>query len=94
MSRNWLRHGASEHYVYRLQFILLSPCAFIAQIYILLTRLARALDAEDCLALRPTALKWIFIPADLTTVLAQLAGTALTITFGKLVPIGSTVSEF
>ncbi|RSH77169.1 uncharacterized protein EHS24_003806 [Apiotrichum porosum] len=31
---------------------------------------------------------WTYVTADIVTVIAQLAGTALTITFGKLVEIG------
>ncbi|KAI9632891.1 RTA1 like protein-domain-containing protein, partial [Dioszegia hungarica] len=73
------------------QFLLLSPCAFLAQVYVLLPHLAEALEAEDCLPIGGRALKWIFISADIITVLAQLAGTALTITFGDLVEIGKWV---
>lgn len=34
---------------------------------------------------------WTYVTADIVTVIAQLAGTALTITFGKLVEIGVKV---
>jgi membrane protein implicated in regulation of membrane protease activity len=62
-------------------------------VYVLLPHLAEALGAEDCLPVSGRALKWIFISADIITVLAQLAGTALTITFGDLVEIGKWVSR-
>jgi hypothetical protein len=77
----------------RRQFILLSPCAFLAHVYVLLPRLAISLNAYDCLPISGRVIKWIFITADVTTVLAQLAGTALTITFGDLVKIGKWVSR-
>lgn len=75
-----------------LQFILLSPCLFLAQVYVLLPRLAETLDLESSLPIGRRTIKWVFISADVGTVLAQLAGTALTITFGDLVRIGKLVS--
>ncbi|KAK1921491.1 RTA1 like protein-domain-containing protein [Papiliotrema laurentii] len=72
-------------------FILCSPCAFLAQIYVLLPRLAADLQAERLLPTHRRFIKSFFIVADVTTVLAQLAGTALTITFGRLVKIGHIV---
>lgn len=56
-------------------------------------RLALYLDAEDCLPFKRRALVIVFVLADLITVTAQLAGTALTITFGDLVSIGQKVSN-
>jgi len=73
------------------QFILCSPCAFLAQVYILLPRVAKHLMAEHELPVTGRFIKIFFIHADVVTVLAQLAGTALTITFGKLVRIGHIV---
>lgn len=70
---------------------MLSPCAFLAQIYFLLPRVATSMDAHSSLPISARATKWVFITADVTTVLAQLAGTALTITFGDLVRIGKWV---
>jgi hypothetical protein len=74
------------------QFILLSPCAFLAEIDILLPKLAVEMQAEDCIFLNLRAFKICFILMDVICVLAQLAGTALTITFGDLVQIGQKVS--
>lgn len=54
------------------------------------------LDAEDALVLPRRAIVVTYVLADVVTVLTQLAGTAMTITFGNLVPIGvkaSTVQE-
>jgi hypothetical protein len=51
------------------------------------------LGADDCLPIGPRTIKWIFLLADVTTVVTQLAGTALTITFGDLVKIGKWVSD-
>jgi len=48
--------------------------------------------AEDCILLNLRAFKICFILMDVVCVLAQLAGTALTITFGDLVSIGQKVS--
>lgn len=73
------------------QFILCSPCAFLAQVYVLLPRIAKDLTAEHELPVRGRFIKIFYIHADVVTVLAQLAGTALTITFGKLVRIGHIV---
>lgn len=44
------------------------------------------------LAVGPKVIKGFFITADVTTVITQLAGTALMITFGDLVRIGKIVS--
>lgn len=58
---------------------------------VLLPRLAVELDAEDCIFLPLRFFKISFILMDVVCVLAQLAGTALTITFGDLVQIGQKV---
>ena len=69
------------------------PCAFLAQIYTLLPRLAGHFNETHSLPIGPRFIKLFFILADLTTVLTQLAGTALSITFGDLVKIGRIVSR-
>ena len=74
------------------QFILLSPCAFLAEIDILLPKMAVEMGVEDCILLNLRAFKICFILMDVVCVLAQLSGTALTITFGELVGIGEKVS--
>ena len=50
------------------------------------------MGAEDCILLNLRAFKICFILMDVVCVLAQLAGTALTITFGDLVSVGQKVS--
>jgi hypothetical protein len=60
-------------------------------VYVLLPRIARGLDAEHHLVANGRFIRIFFIVADVTTVVAQLAGTALTITFGKLIRIGHIV---
>jgi hypothetical protein len=54
--------------------------------------MAVEMGAEDCILLNLRAFKICFILMDVVCVLAQLAGTALTITFGDLVSIGQKVS--
>jgi hypothetical protein len=65
----------------------------LAEIDILLPKLAVEMGAEDCIVLNLRAFKISFILMDVVCVLAQLAGTALTITFGDLVNIGQKVSS-
>jgi hypothetical protein len=67
-----------------IQFILLSPCAFLAEIDILLPKLAVEMGAEDCIFLHLKTFKISFILMDVVCVLAQLAGTAR-----KLVLVGA-----
>lgn len=62
------------------QFILLSPCLFLAQDYMLLPRLARWLDAEASLFLRPSRIVKIFVWSDVLTFLLQAGGGGLTAT--------------
>ncbi|KAE8537618.1 hypothetical protein D1P53_006327 [Cryptococcus gattii VGV] len=69
-------------------FILLSPCAFLAELYILVPRMSISLDADDCLIINRKAIVALFITGDIITVLAQIAGTALQATFGELINIG------
>jgi len=53
--------------------------------------MAVEMGAEDCILLNLRAFKICFILMDVVCVLAQLAGTALTITFGELVAVGQKV---
>jgi hypothetical protein len=73
------------------QLILLSPCLFLAQDYVLVPRIAQHLAADDLLILPRRTIVILYVLCDILTVLAQLAGTALTITFGDLVSIGVKV---
>ncbi|GAA5949407.1 hypothetical protein JCM3765_003399 [Sporobolomyces pararoseus] len=58
-------------------FILLSPCAFLATNYMLLTRLARALNAESALFIRASIVTKLFVWCDVFTFLLQGAGGGL-----------------
>jgi hypothetical protein len=60
------------------QLTLLSPCAFLAHVYMLLPRLAAALGASDCLFLRPTLIARTFVWIDVAVFLLQAAGGGLT----------------
>ncbi|GAA5886137.1 hypothetical protein JCM16303_000060 [Sporobolomyces ruberrimus] len=63
-------------------FILLSPCAFLATNYVLLTRLARALNAEGALFIRASRVVKIFVWCDVATFLLQATGGGLSATEG------------
>ncbi|GMK56862.1 hypothetical protein CspeluHIS016_0307020 [Cutaneotrichosporon spelunceum] len=65
-------------YIATTLFTLLSPCAFLAQDYVLLPRLATWLDAEDCLFLSSRLIARIFIGSDICTFLIQAAGGGMT----------------
>ncbi|GAA6062003.1 hypothetical protein JCM10212_006078 [Sporobolomyces blumeae] len=58
-------------------FILLSPCAFLATNYVLLSRLAAALGAEAALFIRAKRIVKIFVWADVVTFLLQATGGGL-----------------
>ena len=81
----------NPHSLLMFQLILLSPCLFLAQDYVALPRVTSSLNANELLPLPRRALITIYIVADIITVLTQLAGTALSITFGDLVSIGKKV---
>ncbi|KAG9079547.1 hypothetical protein FRC06_007667, partial [Ceratobasidium sp. 370] len=54
--------------------IVLSPCGFIATVYMLLGRLARHLHADDLLLLRPTIITKVYVTSDILTLLMQATG--------------------
>ncbi|GAA5852122.1 hypothetical protein JCM3766R1_007108 [Sporobolomyces carnicolor] len=58
-------------------FILLSPCAFLATNYMVLTRLAHALNAESALFIKASRVVKIFVWADVATFFLQAAGGGL-----------------
>ncbi|KAH7323320.1 RTA1 like protein-domain-containing protein [Rhizoctonia solani] len=58
--------------------ILLSPCGFIAGVYMLLSRLAYHLDAADLLAINARKLTKIFVISDVVTFWIQAGGGGLT----------------
>ncbi|KAI9637186.1 RTA1 like protein-domain-containing protein [Dioszegia hungarica] len=65
-------------YIITTLLTLLSPCAFLAHAYLLLPRLATALDASDCLLLRPRLIARTFVWIDVTVFLLQAAGGGMT----------------
>jgi len=78
-----LRFGLHYHpdsgqglYIPEYLFVVLSPCAFIAAVYILLGRLARHLEAGHHLWVAPHKITKIFITSDILTFLVQAAGGA------------------
>lgn len=77
----------------RKQFILLSPCAFLAQIYMILPRLATWLDCEDCLYIGSRKIVRIFVWSDVITFWAQAGGGGLTASSGTMAIIGYWVSH-
>ncbi|CAE7091199.1 unnamed protein product [Rhizoctonia solani] len=58
--------------------ILLSPCGFIAGVYMLLSRLAYHLDAVDLLAVNARKLTKYFVISDVVTFWVQASGGGLT----------------
>lgn len=60
------------------QFILLSPCGFLATSYVILPRLATWLDAEDCLFLKSRIIVRLFVWSDVITFLLQSSGGGMT----------------
>jgi hypothetical protein len=61
-----------------LQFILLSPCGFLANSYVILPRLASWLEAEDCLFLKSRVIVRLFVWSDVITFFLQASGGGLT----------------
>ncbi|KAG9040221.1 hypothetical protein FRB95_000150 [Tulasnella sp. JGI-2019a] len=58
-------------------FIVLSPCAFIAGVYVLLGRLAKELRMGQYLLVKPEKLTKYFLISDVSTFLIQAAGGGL-----------------
>ncbi|KAG8743397.1 hypothetical protein FRC10_012123 [Ceratobasidium sp. 414] len=57
--------------------VVLSPCGFIATVYILLGRLARHLRAEDLMLIRPQIITKVYVTSDVITLLVQASGGSL-----------------
>ncbi|KAF8597903.1 RTA1-domain-containing protein [Ceratobasidium sp. AG-I] len=55
-------------------FTLLSPCGFIATVYMLLSRLSYHLSAEELLMIRPSRLTKLFVASDIITFFIQGGG--------------------
>ncbi|QRV82365.1 RTA1-like protein [Ceratobasidium sp. AG-Ba] len=64
-------------YIIMSMFTVLSPCGFIATVYVLLGRLARHLHAEEFLMIKPRILTPLFVEHATVTLLIQATGGAL-----------------
>lgn len=73
------------------QLVLLSPCAFLAQDYMILPRLATWLDAEDCLFLKSRLVVRVFVWSDVVTFLLQMAGSGMTAVQSDIANVGHYV---
>jgi hypothetical protein len=74
------------------QFLLTSPCFFLAFDYAALPRLSLHLEADDCLWMRRTWIVKTFVWLDVLTFLAQLGGSGLQASTTHLALIGNKVS--
>ncbi|KAH7337988.1 RTA1 like protein-domain-containing protein [Rhizoctonia solani] len=61
-------------YIITNMFTVLSPCAFIATVYMLLGRLALHLDADEFLLVKARIITKIFVTSDVVTLLIQASG--------------------
>ncbi|CCO37309.1 Protein RTA1 [Rhizoctonia solani AG-1 IB] len=61
-------------YIIMNMFTVLSPCAFIATVYMLLGRLALYLDADEYLLVKSRIITKLFLTSDIVTLLVQAAG--------------------
>ncbi|KAG9092775.1 hypothetical protein FRC06_011803 [Ceratobasidium sp. 370] len=57
----------------------LSPCGFIATVYVLLSQLALHLQAEKLLIIGPNILTKVFVTSDVVTLIIQAGGASLAI---------------
>ncbi|KAG9082277.1 hypothetical protein FRC06_005143 [Ceratobasidium sp. 370] len=64
-------------YIVMSMFTVLSPCGFIATVYVLLGRLAGYLHAEEFLLIKPGILTPLFVTSDVFTLLVQATGGAM-----------------
>ena len=83
-------HPSAEH-PNDCQFILLSPCAFLAQDYMLLPRLANWLAAPELLLLKPSIIVRVFVISDVSTFLIQAAGGGMSAMSGSMAKAGDKV---
>ncbi|KAF9567335.1 RTA1-like protein [Agrocybe pediades] len=65
-------------YIFEYLFVVLSPCLFIAAIYVVLARLSKHLNADKHLLISPRRITFLFVASDVTTFLIQATGGALT----------------
>ncbi|GAA6002999.1 uncharacterized protein JCM10292_000289 [Rhodotorula paludigena] len=85
----------SDNYAWQFLFTFLTPCAFLANDYVLLKHIARAVGpdvARRCLFIPANGIVWIFVLSDVVTFCAQTAGTILVIVGGKLGSPGQKIA--
>ncbi|QRW20978.1 RTA1-like protein [Rhizoctonia solani] len=70
--------------------IVLSPCAFIATVYMLLGRLALHLDADEYLLVKAKIITKLFLTSDIVTLLIQAAGGSM-VTNRDLSEVGNKI---
>ncbi|TNY18209.1 RTA1 like protein-domain-containing protein [Rhodotorula diobovata] len=84
-----------DNYAWQFLFTFLSPCAFLANDYVVLKRLSRALGTDissSCLFISPRGIVWIFILSDVITFCAQTVGTVFVIVGGKWSSLGQNIA--
>ncbi|CAE6378444.1 hypothetical protein RSOLAG22IIIB_11545 [Rhizoctonia solani] len=64
-------------YIVMNMFTVLSPCAFIATVYMLLGRLALHLDADEYLLVKSRIITKLFLTSDIVTLLIQAGGGSM-----------------
>ena len=69
--------GSLGLYIVTNMFTVLSPCGFIATVYMLLGRLAVQLDAEEFLLIKPRIVTKLFVTSDIVTLLIQASGGSM-----------------
>ncbi|KZO94796.1 RTA1-domain-containing protein [Calocera viscosa TUFC12733] len=67
-------------YIIEYLFVVLSPCAFIAADYVLLSHLATWLDAGAQLVISPRRVTLVFVLSDVTTFCIQAIGGGMSVT--------------
>ncbi|KAG7096893.1 hypothetical protein E1B28_004299 [Marasmius oreades] len=79
-------------YIVEYLFVVLSPCAFIAAVYVLLGRLARYIECDKHLLVSPRKITLVFVSSDVMTFLIQAAGGGTTTANDPdLIMIGSRI---
>ncbi|GAA5867284.1 hypothetical protein JCM1840_005010 [Sporobolomyces johnsonii] len=82
-------------YILQTMFILLSPCAFLANDYVLLCRLANAFGpdvADQALLIRPSRIVKIFVWSDVITFWLQACGGGMSAASGSIASLGHDVA--
>ncbi|CAE6506248.1 unnamed protein product [Rhizoctonia solani] len=73
-------------------FLLLSPCGFIAGVFMMLVPIATYLDAQEFLFVKPNILTKIFLVAEFTAFLVQGSGSAMRISLNaEIIALGEKI---